>query len=247
MVTAFTAHEGIQLACSMRGLAAHPLAPAAQARELIEWIASAGARSLILDAVHPELRARDLGRSARRDLAATIRRAELAWQGIDAFVPAAHLAAAETSDRALSAVLGAIELAGELRAMGLCESPVVALDLPDDPQPGVVSAIAAAAERLGVVAACPKEGHAGLSRTIDLDALAEVGADVVVPLSARSTAQVRWGGPRIERRVDLLSVTGALAVRGTPCGIALDLSKSADPTQALPAALSAWTRVNPVL
>lgn len=161
------------------------------------------------------------------------------------FVPAAHLASAETSDRALAAVLGAVELAGELRALGLDESPVVTFDLPDEPAPGVVSAIVSTAERQGVVAACPKKGHTGFSHALDLDAMAEIGAEIVGALTAPTTAQVRWGGPRIERRIDLLDVTGALAIRTTPCVAVLDLSRSADPAHTMEAAIAAWAKATP--
>ncbi len=233
------------LACSLRGLAAHAHAPSTSARGLLEWVASQGCRGVVLDAIHPETRPRELGRSARRDLAASIRRAELQWMGIDVFVPAAHLSSGETSDRALAAVFGAIEMAGELRTMGIGSEPVVTLDLPDDPALGVVQAIADASERSGVRAACLSGAHAPLNRAIDLDAMHEAGADVVGALTAAGTVQLRWGGPRVERRVDLLSVTSSLAIRTQPCDAVLDLSRSTDPAHTITRALDAWARANP--
>lgn len=233
------------LACSMRGLAAHSHAPATSAKGLFDWFSSSGARAVVLDATHPELRPRDLGRSARRDLASAIRRSELEWKGIDVFVPTAHLASREHSDRALSAVIGAIEMAGELATLNIGEHAVVSFDLPDEPVEGVVREIASAAERTGVLAACLKDGHAGLCRAVDLDAMAEAGVDAVGAVTSATTAQVRWGGPRVERRVDLLAVTGAIAIRAEPCSAVLDLSKSMEPAQAIGAAIAAWSKADP--
>lgn len=232
-------------ACSLRGLASHAHAPSLTARGLIEWVSAQGCRAIVLDAIHPEMRPRDLGRSARRDLAASIRRAELEWKGIDVFVPAAHLVSVEHSDRALAAVLGAIDLAGELRTMGIGDEPVVTLDLPDEPVEGVERTIADAAERAGVIAACVSDAHPALKRAIDLDAMHEAGADVVGALTSYRTVQVRWGGPKAERRVDLISVTGALAIRTEPCAAVLDLSRSAEPAHTVSRALDAWARANP--
>jgi len=233
------------LACSLRGLASHAHAPSDSARGLIEWVSAEGCRGVVLDAIHPEMRPRDLGRSARRDLAASVRRAELEWMGIDVFVPAAHLASAEHSDRALAAVIGAIELAGELRTMGIGDKPVVTLDLPDEPAEGVVRTIADAAERAGVIVACLSEKHQLLKRAIDLDAMHEAGADVVGALTTARTAQVRWGGPRIERRVDLFSVRGSLAIRTSPCAAVLDISRSFEPARTIGTAIQAWSKADP--
>lgn len=233
------------LACSMRGLAGHVHAPANSARGLLDWFSGAGARAVVLDAVHPEIRPRDLGRSARRDLAAAIRRSELEWKGVDVFVPTAHLASREHSDRAVAAIVGAIELASELSTLQIGSGAVVTFDLPDEPADGVVREIASAADRLGVSVACLKDGHAGLGRAVDLDALAEAGVDAVGAVASAATAQVRWGGPRVERRIDLLSVIGAMAVRTEPCAAVLDLSKSIEPKRTIGAALAAWAQADP--
>lgn len=236
------------VACSLRGLAAHALAPATSARELLDWLARAGANAAVLDATHPELRPRSLDRSARRDLAATLRRAQLSLAGIDIFVPAAHLAEPASADRALAAILGAIDLAGELRGTGASFIPVVAFDLPDEPVPGAVASIALAAERAGVAAATLTGKHAPLRKALDLDALADTGASPAAVVGALTTPdldQVRWGGPRPERRVDLIAARAALAVRPPPVGVVVDLSRAADPAHALPAALAAWSKAAP--
>jgi sugar phosphate isomerase/epimerase len=63
------------------------------------------------------IRPRELDRSARRDLAALLRRAELTFAGVDAFVPPEHLLKADMVDRAVSSILGAIDLAADLAAL----------------------------------------------------------------------------------------------------------------------------------
>lgn len=71
-------------------------------------------RAVVLDASAPGLRARDLDRSARRDLASLLRRSELAYCGLDLWVPPEHFASAEHADRASSACARAIDLAADL-------------------------------------------------------------------------------------------------------------------------------------
>jgi sugar phosphate isomerase/epimerase len=86
-------------------------------RGVIAWLAGAGARALRLDATAPGIRPRELDRSGRRDLAALLRRSELAFAGIDMFIPPEHLSRPETAERAMSSVLAAIDLAADLGAL----------------------------------------------------------------------------------------------------------------------------------
>lgn len=121
-------------------------------REALAWISSIGYRGAQLNAADPATRPRDLGPSARRDLAATLARQELCCAGIDLFVPSAHFLDPALQSRALDAVLSAIGLAADLG-----RAPVTA-PLPDEPRTeraaaslsGLRQAIAAEAERVGV-------------------------------------------------------------------------------------------------
>lgn len=91
------------------------LAPGgARIREVIAWAAQSGVRGVQIDATASGIRPRELDRSARRDLAALLRRSELACSGVDVFIPPEHLCDAATMDRAVAAILGAIELAADL-------------------------------------------------------------------------------------------------------------------------------------
>ncbi|MEZ6163399.1 MAG: hypothetical protein R3B67_03075 [Phycisphaerales bacterium] len=55
-------------------------------RVTIETIATLGHRAVALDVTVPELRPRNLSRSARRDLAALLRKAELELAGLDLWI-----------------------------------------------------------------------------------------------------------------------------------------------------------------
>jgi sugar phosphate isomerase/epimerase len=86
----------------------------ADPRAQIAWAGETGFGAVQLDATAPSVRPRELDRSARRDLASTMRRAGLASSGVDLFIPPAHLLDPAHADRAIAAMLGAIELAAQL-------------------------------------------------------------------------------------------------------------------------------------
>jgi len=87
-------------------------------RKAIEWVASVApannVRWIQLDATLAGIRPRELDRSARRDLAALLRRSGLGLSGVDLFIPPKHFEDASTLERALSAVTAACELVDEL-------------------------------------------------------------------------------------------------------------------------------------
>ncbi|MBC7770874.1 MAG: hypothetical protein H7210_00130 [Pyrinomonadaceae bacterium] len=83
-------------------------------RHQLALAAQLGYRAVQLDATVAGLRARDLDRSARRDLAALFRRSELSCTGLDLWIPAEHFTSSDQADRAVSAVSGALELAADL-------------------------------------------------------------------------------------------------------------------------------------
>lgn len=128
-------------------------------RAVVGWAASLGFGAIQLDAAAPDARARDLGRSARRDLAATIRRRGLTLTGLDLWIPPEHYTAPATEDRAAGTLLAAIDLAAELGPLvgssaGLCGGSrglVVSVTLPDEPGAGLLDAIAAKADAGGIL------------------------------------------------------------------------------------------------
>lgn len=69
---------------------------------------------LQLNAAAPGLRPRELERSGRRDIASLLKRHELGFSGLDLWIPPEHFADAAHIDRAVSAVIAAIEMAAEI-------------------------------------------------------------------------------------------------------------------------------------
>lgn len=140
------------ISLSIAGLHAHAAGGPWRAgpRSAIEWAASLGFRSIQLDATAPGLRPRELDRSARRDLAATLRRHGLGLTGLDLWIPREHFADPATSERALEALSGAIGLASELAGLCSAGGVVVSAMLPAD-VPELLSATIA--ERAGAAGA----------------------------------------------------------------------------------------------
>lgn len=86
-------------------------------RGAIEWAGRLGFEGIAIDAADKETRPRLLDRSARRDLAAAMRRSELVSAGVELWLPPAHLDDPARADHAVSAMIAAIELAAELAAL----------------------------------------------------------------------------------------------------------------------------------
>lgn len=82
--------------------------------------AALGLAGVQLDAADPSMRPRELGESARRDVAAALRRRGLACSGVDCLVPAERFQDPARVERALEAVHGALELAEALGRVAVC-------------------------------------------------------------------------------------------------------------------------------
>jgi hypothetical protein len=113
----------------LRDDASFRASPAPGPRAPIEAAARLGFRAVVLDATAPGLRPRDLDRSSRRDLASLLRRLELAFAGLDLWIPPEHFASAEHADRASSACVGAIDLVADLARESLGQ-PIACIVLP---------------------------------------------------------------------------------------------------------------------
>jgi hypothetical protein len=121
------------------------------------WVRDQRVRGLTLDAARPDCRARDLGRSARRDLGAMLRRTEVELAGIDLFIPPEHYADPARCERAFETVQQTAMLAVELaRLVGGRSRPLVSITLP---------ASLAAHEREGLTAMFEKYGAIGADHT----------------------------------------------------------------------------------
>lgn len=206
--------------CSLAGLAspaASPEAPWGEApRDRIAWIASRGFRSIQLDGALSGIRARDLDRSARRDLAALLKRSGLDLSGIDLWIPAAHFASAAHADRAVAAVLSACELAAELSALLSGLGRIVAVDAGPAPSSGVLESLGRGAQRLGVELADHRwpraqpgpETPTGISIGIDPASIIAQGSDPATEVSRLSAP------PSQARLSDLSGIGRTIAGRG---------------------------------
>lgn len=145
MGVAAPGYPHVRLAVALAGLTAP-----ASVREQIEWAAQAGFRAVQLNAAAPGVRPRDLDRSARRDLAAVLRRSELSLAGVDLWIPPAHFLDPARSDRAMSAVREALGFAAEIAGLTSGRA-VVSMQLPADraAAASVTGAIAGAAQQVG--------------------------------------------------------------------------------------------------
>ena len=214
MDTGFDAFQPPRPAVSLAGLEPRAGAPwTGGPREAIAWAASLASAAVVpgvvLDATAPACRPRELDRSARRDLAAGLRRAGLAFAGLDLFIPPEHFAQPETADRAISATAAACELAADLASLaGDAPARVVSLVLPSEAGPDVLAAIEGAAQRVGTrIADCavpPRD-------TATTDAGLAVGIDPAAVLAgglSPAKLAVQTGGALAMARVSDLAPTG---------------------------------------
>lgn len=197
------------------------------ARGLIDWAGEAGFRAVQLNAAQPGIRPRELDRSGRRELAALLRRSDTACAGLDLWIPPEHFKDPAHSDRAVEAVVGAVELAWELaglagggkRATGRVEVPAVCLTLPPDCPAEVLDAIGAAASRCGVRAAdhaWPVREAGGAGGT---DPWIGVGIDPAAVLGAGedpSGLAARLGDRTAAARLSDIAAAGPTAGRVAP-------------------------------
>ncbi|MBA4120774.1 MAG: hypothetical protein C0513_08805 [Isosphaera sp.] len=147
--------------------------PADRLRAALAWAAGAGLSGVLIDATRPGLRPRDLDRSGRREIAALLRRHQLAFVGLDLPVPPEHFSSPAHAERALSAAHAAAALAAELHALTAdIASPAlraprapIALELPAGAPAALRAELARAAEHTGVWFA-----DAGPARTPQPDA-----------------------------------------------------------------------------
>lgn len=117
---------------------------------LIDWARDAGFRAVRLDATAPGMRPRELGRSARRDLAAALRRRELRFAGLDFRIPTEHFEDPAHIGRALDAALAAVEFAAEIAGLTDAGGAVLCLSFPAQGADSALAHLAATADASGV-------------------------------------------------------------------------------------------------
>lgn len=144
-------HFALQRSLSLAGLRGKQSLAPGGAREQIVEAARLGYRAVQVDAAAEGTRPRDLDRSGRRDLAALLRRLDLKLSGLDLWVPPTHFVEAARSDRAVAAVIAAVELASELGAIVGADpgGPAVSVAFPENMSPDVAAHLRSAAAQRG--------------------------------------------------------------------------------------------------
>lgn len=99
-------------------------------RDAIEWVSTSGIRAIQLDAAMPGLRPRELDSSARKGVVSLLKRLELAFTGVDLWIPPEHFVRPDTQQRAVDAVDAALAFANDLK--GLEVPPTVSLRFPEE-------------------------------------------------------------------------------------------------------------------
>ncbi|MFO0782691.1 MAG: sugar phosphate isomerase/epimerase [Phycisphaerales bacterium] len=244
------------------------LAPLGDPQQALAWLSQLGVRGVQLSLQQPGLRPRDLGASARRDLAAALRRHELVCAGVDALIPADHWCDGATVDRAVEALRECCQLAEALGRV-----PVTVQFPGADPDPtreerrsGALHAVAAAASTHGVLLAdlaCSSSGAvANLPRPpvgwcADPAAMLASGKPVPAAVaglaghlySARIVDLLRTGmrGPlgTAEGQLDVLSYRMALEMAGLQGLPVVDARQWADPESGVQRTVAAWRATVP--
>lgn len=157
----------LPLSLALAGLDPWPtesLAPADLFRRLLDLAVQHRFAGVQMNAAQPQMRARDLSRSARRDLASMLRRSRLSFSGLDLWIPPEHFVSTQHQDRAAAAVVDALELCADMRMLAR-ESSIgsgvtrgdaggraacVSLNLPRATPPAIKDHLASRAESLGV-------------------------------------------------------------------------------------------------
>ncbi len=190
----------------------------------MEIAARMGYRHVTLDGTLPGVRARELDRSARRDIASLLRRSELTCAGLDLWIPPSHFIDPAEQERAVAAVLGAIELAADLARLsaGAVVSTAragratsLSIMLPNQTPAGVTSPISERATTCGVKIAnhtfpIGERGSEGMGIGVGIDPAAVLlgGADpagVVHQMSA-SGGEAPGNSPALARLSDATTV-----------------------------------------
>ncbi len=239
-------------------------------RGLIELAAGRGFRAVQLSAAAPGVRARDLDRSGRRDLVATLKRRALALSGLDLWIPREHLLDAATAERAFEVIGDAIDLAAELAGLmgmvvrggeGAAAKIALSVALPSELAPGLRAELMRRAEIAGVALADhtpPADGAPGPDAVgVDPAALIALKRDpagellklgkrlAAARLSDLSDLGMRVAPGERGGRLDLLSYGVALATAGYAMPVPIDLRGVADQPAALAACVNRFCNKSP--
>lgn len=218
-------------------------------KDAIAWAATLRAQAVQLDATAPSMRPRELDRSARRDVAAVLRRHALEFSGLDLWIPPVHFTDPSQMDRAAGAVLAAAELAADLATLTSCpDAAIVSFTLDPKAPDDLALSLRTAADRFGTTLADhvwpmrkSASPNSNLAFGLDPATLLLAGADPVLevtrladaPASARLSDANSSGrtDSREGGRLDTWPYFAALATRGYARPVIIDLRGLRDPNR----------------
>ncbi|HYC99671.1 MAG TPA: hypothetical protein VEB22_00460, partial [Phycisphaerales bacterium] len=143
-------HRHVGCSLAFAGLFHGDQSPARRFREVVSLARASGCEAVQMDAMAPGIRAKDLDRSARRELAAILKREGLSFSGIDLWIPSEHYSDKGRVDRALEAYREACGLAAEMARLVDAPNPVVSVTLPTKTSVELVDAVVRPAMTAGV-------------------------------------------------------------------------------------------------
>jgi sugar phosphate isomerase/epimerase len=225
-------------------------------RSILDWVAAQRVRALAIDGTAPGFRARELGRSARRDLAASLRRRELDFAGLDLWIPPNHFSDPEQCQRAIEAAVAGAELSAELaQLVGGRSLPSVSIMTSDSIDDAILQALGEQASRNGATiidhrAHKPGSLHAGVALGVDPASVLFAGGD---PQQAVHDAGKHLAAVRLDdvnamgrcpvgaegARLDIAAYKAAI-VLGSLDWITVDLRQLPEPGACLTRAREAW-------
>jgi len=225
-------------------------------RSVLDWVGQQRVRAVAIDGTAPGFRARELGRSARRDLAASLRRRELEFAGLDLWIPSDHFTDTEQCQRAVDAVANGAELAGELSELvGGRSRAIVSVMTPASIDPALLASMGEQAARFGVTIADhrahePGVVPAGVQIGVDPASVLFSGGEPeqLVHDAGKNLAAVRLDDVNAMGRcpvgaeggrLDLTAYKAAI-VLGSLGWITVDLRQLPEPSRCLLMAREAW-------
>lgn len=221
------------------------------------WTREAGYRAVQLNGAMPGARPRDLGRSARRDIAAMARRAEVLISGVDLWVPPEHFVDPSRADRAVTAACECAEFAAEMVELASDgRRAVLSLAFPEagageaSMLEAAVRQIAERAQRAGASVADHRwpahDRSTGDPIGVGLDPASVLASGGVSPAKAASQMGSRLRAARLSdltsagmraepggegARLDIMAYMVALSTAGYAGSVVVDVRRLPDPAR----------------
>ncbi|HZW06906.1 MAG TPA: hypothetical protein VFF65_07260 [Phycisphaerales bacterium] len=249
-------HRHVGCSLAFAGLFHGEAPPARRFREGVSLARASGCEAVQLDAMATGMRAKDLDRSGRRELAAILKREGLSLSGIDLWIPSEHYADKARMDRALEAFREACGLAAEVARLVEAPSPTVSVTLPPKTTVELVDAVVRPAMATGVQIADfnrYEDRIAGiLGEGFDPGGIILAGGDANMSvvastrgmIDARLTDATRHSRCIVGRgELDVTAYRATLESLGMVRWVTVDVRSMIDPVRAAREAVEAWRTI----